>query len=180
MAENSSGKKRSSRKALAHKSPTRKSKSGSRKTASGTNILEGFFPQPNNEAMEKIMSQSKSQMDRIAQDASNFGREGFEAFIQSSTIFAKGFEEIARTAMALSQSAAEKQAQFLNQAMSSKTLNEWTDIQNKIAQSNLDDLMSAATKLSEMSVKVMTESAEPINEQMGKSIRKASETMAAE
>ena len=122
------------------------------------------------------MSQSKSQMDKIAQDASNFGREGFEAFMQSSTIFAKGFEELARTAIALGQSSAEKQAQFLNKAMSSKMLNEWAETQNKIAQ---DDIMSAATKLSEMSVKLLTESAEPISEQMGKTMRKASEAVAA-
>src|SRR5262245_13590723 len=109
MANNS--KKRSSRKALASKTPTRRTKSGSRKSAgSANNILEGFFPQPNNEAMEKMMSQSKSQMDKMAQDASNFGREGFEAYMQASSIFAKGFEEIARTAIALGQSAAEKQA----------------------------------------------------------------------
>jgi phasin family protein len=63
--------------------------------------------------------------------------------------------------------------------MSSKTLNEWAETQNKIAQANLDDMMSAATKLSEMSVKLLSESAEPISEQMGKSIRKASEAMAA-
>jgi phasin family protein len=129
--------------------------------------------------MEKIMSQSKLQMDKMTQDASAFGKEGMEAFMQSSAIFAKGFEEITRTAMALCQSSAEKQAQFFNQALSSKTLNEWTEAQNKIAQSNMDDIMSAATKLSEMSIKVLTESAEPINEQMGKGIRKASESMAA-
>jgi phasin family protein len=170
-----SGSKRSSssRKPLASKATARKS------AAAATNILEGFFPQPNNEAMEKIMSQSKSQMDKMAQEASAFGKEGFEAFIQSSTIFAKGFEELARTAIALSQSAAEKQAQFLNQALSSKTLNEFAETQNKIAQANLDDMMSAATKLSEMSVKLISEASEPINEQMGKGIRKATESMAA-
>ncbi|MGB4058000.1 MAG: phasin family protein [Alphaproteobacteria bacterium] len=125
------------------------------------------------------MSKSKSQMDKMAQDANNFGREGFEAFTQSYTLFAKGFEEITRTAMTLAQQAAEKQAQFINQALSSKTLNEWTDAQNKIAQSNMDEMMNAATKLSEMSIKLMNESAQPINDQMGKSIRKASEAMAA-
>lgn len=161
------------------KSSSRRSSKSSKPAGSASNILEGFFPQQNNEAMEKIMSQSKSQMDKIAQDASNFGREGFEAFMQSSTIFAKGFEELARTAIALGQSSAEKQAQFLNKAMSSKTLNEWAETQNKIAQASLDDIMSAATKLSEMSVKLLTESAEPISEQMGKTIRKASEAVAA-
>ncbi|MGB4107634.1 MAG: phasin family protein [Alphaproteobacteria bacterium] len=168
-----------SKKRSSGKSASRRSKGARKPAGSPDNILEGFFPQQSNQAMEKIMSQSKSKMDKMAQDASNFGREGFEAFMQSSTIFTKGFEEIARTAIALGQSAAEKQAQFINQAMSSKTLNEWAETQNKIAQASLDDLMSAATKLSEMSVKLMTESAQPINEQMGKSIRKASEAVAA-
>lgn len=126
------------------------------------------------------MSQSKSQMDKFAQDAQAFGREGFEAFTQAGTIFAKGFEELARTAVAIAQSSAEKQAQFINQALSSKTLNEWAETQNKIAQSNLDDMMSAATKLSEMSVKLMSEAAEPINEQLGKVQRKTQDALAAE
>jgi phasin family protein len=168
--------KRTPRKNLASKSTARKSKSTA---SSSTNILEGFFPPTNNKAMEKIMTTSKSQMDKMAQDASAFGKEGLEAWIQSSTIFAKGFEEIARTAIALGQSAAEKQAQFLNQALSSKTLNEFAEAQNKIAQSNLDDIMNAATKLSEMSAKLFTEASEPINEQFGKSMSKASKAMAA-
>lgn len=164
-----------SRKALAQKTvATRKAK------ASATNILEGFFPaQPGNKTMEKIMTQSKSQMDKIAQEATSFGRESFEAFMESSNIFTKGFEQITRTAVALAQTSAEKQAQFLNKAMSSKTLNEWAETQNKIAQASLDDLMSNVTKLSEMSIKVLTEAAEPINEQMGKGMRKATQSRAA-
>ncbi len=170
-----SGGKRSSGKAQQARTKSASHKSA---TSSSANILEGFFPQQNTETMEKIMSQGKSQMDKIAQDATAFGREGFEAWMQSSTIFAKGFEEIARTAIALSQGAAERQAKFLNQALSSKTLNEFAEAQNKIAQANLDEMMSAATKLSEMSVKLLTEAAEPLNEQVGKGIRKASQAAA--
>ncbi len=171
--------KRPSRKALASRTPTRTKSAGKKSAAAATNILEGFFPKQGNEAMEKMMSQSKSQMDKLAHDAQAFGREGFEAYMQASTIFAKGFEEIARTAVAMAQSSAEKQAKFLNQALSSKTLNEWSEAQNKIAQSNMDDLMSAATKLTEMSVKVLSESSELLSEQAGKAIRKASEARAA-
>lgn len=169
-----SGGKRSSGKA-----PARAKSASHKSSSSSAKILEGFFPQQNTETMEKIMSQGKSQIDKITQEATALGRENFEAWIQSGTIFAKGFEEIARTAIALSQGAAERQAKFLNQALSSKTLNEFAEAQNKIAQANLDDLMSAATKLSEMSVKLMSEAAEPLNEQVGKGIRKASESVAA-
>lgn len=169
----SKGKTSKKRKTLAQKTASRKS------SAAASNVLEGFFPTTNNKAMEKIMTQSKSQIDKMAQESANFGKETLEAMIQSATLFAKGFEEISRTAIALAQESAEKQAKFLNQALSSKTLNELAEAQNKIAQANLDDLMSNATKLSELSIKIMTESSEPLNEQMGKSIRKASEAMAA-
>ncbi len=174
-----SGKKGSSRKALSSRASSSAKVASRKSVPSATNILEGFFPQKNNETMEKIMSQSKSQMDKIAQDASALSRESFEAFTKSSSIFTKGFEEITRTVMALAQGAAEKQTQFMNKALSSKTLNEWAEAQNKMSQASLDDMMSAAAKLAEMSVKVLTESAEPINEQLSKSVRKARESMAA-
>jgi phasin family protein len=129
--------------------------------------------------MEKTMTQKTKQFEKFTGEAGEFGKAGFEAFMKSGTIFAKGFEDIFRTSMTLAQSAAEKQAQYVKDALSSKTLNEWTEAQNKIAQASFDDFMSGATKLTEMSVKLLTEGTEPINEQLGKGIRKASESMAA-
>lgn len=135
-------------------------------------------PKPNLK-MESIMTQSKSQMEKMAQDAATLGRDNVEAFVKSGTIFAKGFEEIMRTSVTMAQSTAEKQAQLMKEAMSCKTLNEWTEAQNKLAQTNMDDIMSSANKISEMSAKVLTESVEPINKQMDKAIKKASTAMAA-
>jgi phasin family protein len=138
-----------------------------------------FLTQGTTQAMETIMTQGKTQFEKIAQDANDFGREGYEAFIKSSTVFARGFEEILKASATLAQTAAEKQSQFIKDALSSKTLNEWTEVQNKIAQENFDDFLSGATKLSEMSVKVITEAVEPLNKQLGKSMKKATDSMAA-
>lgn len=124
------------------------------------------------------MTQNKAQMDRLTQDAANMGREGMEAFIRFGTIFAKGCEDIMRTSMSLAQNAAEKQTQLMKEAMSSKTLNEWTEAQNKIAQTNFDDFMAGTTKISEMSAKLLTECTEPLNEQMSRAMTKASKLAA--
>lgn len=129
--------------------------------------------------MEQMMKQGKTQFDQIAKDATDMGRESMEAWVKSSTIFAKGCEDIVRTAMSLAQASAEKQTKYVQQAMSSKTINEWSETQNKIAQANFDDFMSNATKISEMSVKLLNESIEPINEQATKTVQKATESMAA-
>lgn len=139
----------------------------------------GFGGAADGKTMEQFMTQSKNQYEKFSQEAGEIGRESMDAYIKAGTLFMKGLEDIARTAAAMAQSSAEKQAEFIKEAMSSKTLNEWTEIQNKAAQANFDDFMSGATQLSELSVKVITECTEPLNAQMSKSIKRASESMAA-
>ena len=109
----------------------------------------------------------------VAQDSANAGREGVEAFIKSSTIFAKGMEELVQTATKLAQTNAEKQAQFTKELMASKTLNEMAETQNKIAQAHFNAFVANSTKLSELSAKLLTEASEPINKQMTKTINAA-------
>ena len=128
---------------------------------------------PTLKEMETMMTNQPFQFDKMAQEAANQSREGFEAFVKSGEIFAKGFEDIVKTAASLTQTAAEKQAEFAKELMGSKTLNELAETQNKIVQANFDQFMSNATKLSEMSVKVMNEASEPLNAQATKAMKKA-------
>ncbi|MAI61214.1 MAG: hypothetical protein CBB87_01840 [Micavibrio sp. TMED27] len=118
------------------------------------------------------------EFEKLAQETANVGRENVEAFIKSGAIFAKGFEAIVKTASTLTQSAAEKQAQFAKEIINSKTLNEAAEAQNKIAQANFDEFVSGATKISEMSVKLLNDSAAPINEQLTKSMEKVTKLAA--
>jgi phasin family protein len=129
--------------------------------------------------METFMTQGKTQFDKITNEATAIGRDNFEAMNKSMTIFAKGLEDITRTAMALAQTNAEKQARLFKDAMGTKTINEWAEAQNRIAQTNFDDFMAGLTQISEVSLRVMTESAEPFNKQMTKTMKKASEALAA-
>ena len=152
-------------------------KTAAKTTATITDIGQ-FFTQ-NNPQMESFMNQGKTQFDKITNDATAMGRENFEALNKSMTLFAKGLEDITRTAMALAQTNAEKQGRLLKDAMATKTINEWTEAQNRIAQSNFEDFMAGLTQISEVSLRVMTQSAEPFNKQMTKTMKKASEQMAA-
>jgi len=136
-------------------------------TQPGTSAVEKIVPF---KTMEETMSKTTKQFDAYSKEAAEIGRETFDAAIKSSTIMAKGFEEIVRASMALAQSAAEKQANFAKEAMTSKTINEWAEIQNKIAQSSFDDFMAGATKISEMAVKTLSDASEPVNEQMTKAV----------
>lgn len=131
------------------------------------------------ESMEKIMSSSKNQYEKISADASAASRQGVEAFIKSSTTFAKGAEQMFKTVAAIVQSSTERNSAAMKDLLSCKTLNELTEAQNRIAQENFDEAMTASTKLSEMAIKLTTEIFEPINDQVSKSIKKASESIAA-
>jgi phasin family protein len=129
--------------------------------------------------MENTMKKSNVAFDQFGKDASEISREYSDAVMKSGTILMKGCENMVSVMMSIVQSSAEKQARLLKEAMSSKTINEFAEIQNKIAQTSFDDFMSGATKISEISVKVITESSEPVNAQVTRAIQKATESMAA-
>ena len=145
--------------------------SGKKFKSSNFNVLQF-------QTMEETMKQNTQQFDAYTKEAAEMGRQSFDAAMKSSTIFAKGFEEIVRASVAMAQSAAEKQAAYAKEAMSSKTVNEWAELQSKVAQTSFDDFMEGATKLSEMAVKTLTEASEPVNEQMTKAVNAAQKAAA--
>ena len=137
------------------------------------------FPQFQPFKLETDMFKTAPQFDKLAQDAAVAGQDQVDAIVKSSTIFAKGMEEIIKTCMDIAQEAGEKSQNVAKTVMSCKTLNEFTDVQTKLAQASFDEFMTNATKISEKAVKLCTEALEPINDQMGKSIKRASDAMAA-
>ena len=125
------------------------------------------------------MTQGQEKFEKITQDAAEMGRENVEAVIKAGTIFFKGYEDLMRTAVEMTQKSAEKQSKYMQQALSMKNLNELTSLQNKMVQDNFDDFMQGTTKLSEMTAKLLSEASEPVNAQVNKSVEKASKAMAA-
>ena len=125
------------------------------------------------------MTQNKTQFDDITKEATAASQAQMEAFVKSGNIFAKGFEDILKTYVSIAQATAEKNTKSFQALLGCKTLNEYTEAQNKDAQQSFDDFSVSVTKLSEMSVKVTTEAFEPINDQVSKSIKKASDSIAA-
>lgn len=130
-------------------------------------------------SMETIMTQSKPQYDKIANEAVSASKENVEALIKSTNIWVKGAEDIMKTYMTLAQENASKNSEALKSLMACKTLNELTEVQNKLAQESFDGFMAGATKLSELTVKLTTDALEPINDQVSKSIKKVTESVAA-
>ena len=128
--------------------------------------------------LETDMFKGNKQFEKIAQDAAVAGQDQVDAIVKWSTIFAKGMEDILKTCMEIAQESTEKSQSVAKTVMSCKTLNEFTDVQSRLAQASFDDFMTNATRISEKAVKLCTEVFEPINDQMGKTMKRASDLAA--
>ena len=121
-------------------------------------------------------------LDAATQAQKQFGEQfgaQFEALVKSGNLFMKGSEQIVKTYASLAQESAEKGTDAMKSLMGCKTLSELTAAQTRLAQDAIEDFVANATKLSELTTKVTTDSFEPINDQMTKAMKKASESMAA-
>lgn len=129
--------------------------------------------------LETDMFKGNKQFEKIAQDAAAAGQDQVDALVKSSTILAKGVEDILKTCMEIAQETTEKNQSVAKTVMSCKTLNEFTDLQTRLAQASFDEFMTNATRISEKTVKLYTDAFEPINDQVGKAMKKASDAVAA-
>lgn len=189
VKKKTAAKKPAAKKTVSKKAAPKKKVAAKKKTAAKKSTTTAKTAKPasssarntgniNNPTMEKMMAQGKVNFEKLTQDATDMGRENVEAMIKSSTIFAKGFEDMMRTAMSFAQNTAEKQSKYVKEVLGSKTIHEYTEVQNKIAQANFDDFMSNTTRLTELGVKTLNESLEPLNSQITKGMQKASKMAA--
>lgn len=133
----------------------------------------------NNETTEDTEMTTKANFEKLTSDAAASSKEHMDAFVKCGTLLSKGSEELVKTYIGLVQNSAEKSAEGVKALMACKTLNELTETQNKLAQDGFETYMSGFTKLSEMTVKLANSSFEPLNAQMTKAMKKASDANAA-
>ena len=125
------------------------------------------------------MTEKTVKYEKVVQDLAKNGQESMEVYMKSCGIFMKGVEELTRSQVTFAQGFAEKQMKYVNDALKVKTLNEWSDVQNEVAQNTFKELMDNATTASEKYVKLVTDAFEPLNVQVGKTLKKATESVAA-
>ena len=101
-------------------------------------------------------------MTKNYEEFASINKEAVDAFAQSGSIFAKGFEEISRQVLALTQTSVETNIATGKAAMGVKTLKELLDLQSDWMRHVFDTAFTQATQLSQLSVKVANQVAEPI------------------
>ena len=155
------------KKKVAAKKPSQKPaavKIAKNQTQSQTQLMETLMNTVNTKNFEKI-----------SQEAANAGKENMEALQKFASAYAQGYQDCIATYTDMVQKSVEKQSKLYKDMLGKKTINEVTESLQSASQENLNDLLANATKLSEQAVKICMTSFEPINAQLNKNIKKASE-----
>lgn len=150
------------------------------KTASSASKRPASMAQQT-EKTEKTMTNTAKTInfEKLTKDTAALGQDQVEALTKAGSAFAKGVEDIMKTYVSLSQTAAEKNAAALQTLLGCKTINDLGAAQTKLAQEQFEDFVAASTKLSELGVKVATDTFEPLTAQANKAVKKATDSLAA-
>ncbi len=128
--------------------------------------------------METFTMKPNKNFDKIAQDATASAQEQFEALTQVANNCTKNLEQWTKTCMEMTQETTDELASSAKSLLACKTINEYAEAQSKFAQATFEKIMGNATKLSELSIRLANDSLQPLNEQVNKAIKKASDLAA--
>ncbi len=123
------------------------------------------------QSMETNMTNMKTQMEQLTAETKALSQSGIQSIVQASTSLLCGYEAIVQEAAGLAQKAATAQTQYMQKAFGSQTLNDLANMSRTCAQETLDKAILGATKLTEMSLKTLSESTHPITTQISKTLK---------
>jgi phasin family protein len=107
------------------------------------------------------------------------GKNNVEAVVQSTTIVAKGCEEISKNLWSWMQTSMEQSVSMGKQAMAVKTLRELVDLQTDFMRSCMDQSLNETTKITAISTRVVGQAMEPINQRVSDLVETAQKMKAA-
>jgi len=91
----------------------------------------------------------------------SFGKDGFEAYVASSTAMTKGFQDIAKEASEFSRKAFEKGTAAFEKATAAKSFDKALEVQQAYAKESYEALVAEMTKMGEMYVAAAKEAYKP-------------------
>ena len=120
-------------------------------------------------SMDSFSGNGMKQME----DMMSMGKQSTDAWMKFGSIFSQGMGEMMSICMTKAKTANEKNANAWKSMMGCKTVNEFAEMQNRMAQESFEEAMSTSAQVSEMTVKVMMDAFEPLNKQMSQAMKKA-------
>jgi phasin family protein len=135
---------------------------------------------------EQYVAATKDQLSRLFPSAARnfdelaaFNQGNFEAFVAAGAAAAKGFETLSQQVFACNQKAVETSVATAKALLGCKTLQEVVEVQSSLARRGIDEWVAEGTKLSELTVQVANQTAEPINARLSEAVDRLMKPLAA-
>lgn len=113
------------------------------------------------------------------EDITALNKETVDALVQSSSVVAKGVENLSRAFLAFAQHSLESGVSTAKALLAVKTLREAVDLQSEFARSSFDNLVAEATKASELTIKVTNDAITPLSSHVNTVVAKLGKNRAA-
>ena len=131
------------------------------------------------ETYEQVVETTKAQVEKASEaavrgydDFASLQKDGVDALIKASEIWAKGAEDLGKAYFAIANEAVESNSAAAKSLLSAKSLKEVVDLQGELARTSFDKSLSEGVRLSELSLKVANEAFQPIQDQFTAAVEK--------
>ena len=132
------------------------------------------------ETYEQVVETTKAQVEKASEaavkgydDFASLQKDGVDALIKASEIWAKGAEDLGKAYFAIANEAVEANSAAAKSLLSAKSLKEVVDLQGELARTSFDKSLSEGARLSELSLKVANEAFQPLQDQFTAAVEKA-------
>ena len=122
-------------------------------------------------AQEQVDKASETIFKRYDEVAS-LGKDNVDAYVRSTSVFAKGFETMSVEFMSILQATVEANMATTKALFGAKTLREFVDLQTEFSRSRFDSAVAESAKLTEMSMALANDTIEPIQFSMNATVEK--------
>lgn len=135
---------------------------------------------------EQAVTLTKEQVEKTSNamfkgydEISAINKQNLDAMVQSSSIFAKGFEAIGKEFFSYTQNALEMNVAGTKALFGAKSLKDVVDLQSEMARKSFDTALAESAKLTEMSVEVTNKAFKPLQDQVNVTVEKITKPLAA-
>lgn len=140
-------------------------------------------------SVEKAVAMTREQVDAAVkagteafkgyEDVVGFGKDNVDAVMKSGTLFVKGVQDLHKVMFGLAQASVEESVAATKALLSCKTLPEAFKISADLAKANYEKAMTESRKITDLSIQVAEQSAEPINARFTAAVEKFTQPIAA-
>jgi len=154
-------------------------------------------PAPSGPAASEAKSEAKAQVDRALTVAKKtveqtsaaavngydelavLGKSNFDAFVQSNSVVARGFEAIGMEVLACAQRSVEENMAQARALIGARDLQEFVELQNDFAKRRVERVLAETAKFTELSTKVANEAMEPLQKRVDATVDTVLKSQAA-